>query len=145
MKLYKIIATMLCSILLLSACSTLTKEEYIDAVAKNENEAATSISKAEDMSLTLDERKLQIDKAIKTMRDTKEISPPDEFKSAHEEYKNYIDLATKEYEELKEKLNDEPIHKLLNYDKYNKAKEHQYNFQIGLGSEWKEKYLNEVK
>lgn len=144
MKLYKIIATMLCSILFLSACSTLTKEEYIDAIAKNENEAATNISKAGDKVLSFDERKTYIDKAIKIMRDTKEISPPDEFKSAHEEYKNYIDLATEEYEELKEKLNEEPIHKLLNIDKYNKAKEHQYNFQIGLGSEWKEKYLNKL-
>ncbi|MCU5656499.1 hypothetical protein OCF56_21715 [Bacillus mycoides] len=144
MKLHKVVITLLCSILFLSACSSLSKEEYIDTIAKNENEAAADISKAGDLSLTLDERKLQIDKAIKTMRDTKEISPPDEFKSAHEEYKSYVDLATKEFEKVKEKLNDEPLHKLLDEKTYNKAMEYNYNFKIALGSEWKEKFSNKI-
>ncbi|MDM5436149.1 hypothetical protein QUG28_26085 [Bacillus hominis] len=144
MKLHKVIITLICSILLLSACSSLTKEDYIDTIAKSENQAAADITKAGDLSLTLDERKRQIEKAINTMRDTKKISPPDEFKSAHEEYKNYVDLSIKEFERIKEKLNDEPIYKLLDEKTYNKAMEYNYNFKIALGSEWKEKFSNKI-
>ncbi|OXB95177.1 MULTISPECIES: hypothetical protein [Bacillus] len=144
MKLYKIIATMLCSILFLSACSTLTKEEYIDAVAKEENEAVASISKAEDMSLTLDERKTYIDKTIKAMQNAKKISPPDEFTSAHEEYKKYAELLTKEFEKVKEKLNDKSLYESLDKKTFDKMTEHEQNFRNALGSEWKEKYSNKL-
>lgn len=57
MKLSKNIAILLCNIILLSACSSLTKEEYIDAVAKEQVDVSEGLEKGDDKSLSIEERK----------------------------------------------------------------------------------------
>jgi len=148
MKLYKIIATMLCSILFLSACSTLTKEEYIDAVAKEQYDENGDIEKLDNKlnnkTLSVDEKIKHIEDYISNLKESQKISPPAEYKEAHEEYIKLKNLFIKMYEDKIEDLKNPSAE---NYLKRNHGKEldeyvqtHE-SFIEKLGEEGKKQFL----
>ncbi|HHK5565852.1 TPA: hypothetical protein ACQUHM_004732 [Bacillus thuringiensis] len=104
MKLRKVIATLLFPMLLLSACSTLTAEEYLDVVSKEEVDVSGGIEKGNDKSLSVAERKENIDKRISLLEDSKKLSAPSEWKDAHKEYVKKLDLEIENLEKAKKKL-----------------------------------------
>ncbi|WP_255290338.1 hypothetical protein [Bacillus cereus] len=104
MKLRKVIATILFPMLILSACSTLTEEEYLDAVAKEQVDVSGGIKKGNDKSLSITERKENIEKRISLLEDSKKLSAPSEFKDAHKEYVKQLELEMKNLEKAKENL-----------------------------------------
>lgn len=148
MKLFKIIATMLCSILFLSACSTLTKEEYIDAVAKERYDENGDLDKLEnklnDKALSVDEKAKHIEDFISNLKKSQKISPPAEFKDAHEEYVKLLDLDIKMYEDKIEDLKNPSAENYLkrnhgkDLDEYLKTDQ---SFSGKLGEEGKKQFL----
>jgi len=104
MKLRKVIATLLFPMLLLSACSTLTAEEYLDAVSNEEVDVSGGIEKGNDKSLSVAERKENIDKRLSLLEDSKKLSAPSEWKDAHKEYVKKLDLEIENLEKAKKKL-----------------------------------------
>ncbi|MFK4333474.1 hypothetical protein ABH955_004136 [Bacillus sp. RC240] len=106
MKLSKNIAILLCSIILLSACSSLTKEEYIDAVAKEQVDVSEGLEKGDDKSLSIEERKKYIEKRISLLKDSKKLSPPSEFKEAHKEYVKFLDIEIEQLEKAKKNISN---------------------------------------
>ncbi|MGR5997172.1 hypothetical protein ACT7DF_13925 [Bacillus cereus] len=104
MELRKVIATLLFPMLLLSACSTLTAEEYLDAVSKEEVDVSGGIEKGNDKSLSVAERKENIDKRLSLLEDSKKLSAPSEWKDAHKEYVKKLELEIENLEKAKKNL-----------------------------------------
>ncbi|WP_434182154.1 hypothetical protein [Bacillus thuringiensis] len=140
MKLRKVIATLLFPMIILSACSTLTEEEYLDAVAKEEVDVSGGIKKANDKSLSITERKENIEKRISLLEDSKKLSAPSEFKDAHKEYVKQLELEMKNLEKEKENLN-RTSSIFDNYSDKDKAVYDKYNnlFLEKLGVDAREK------
>lgn len=100
MKLYKIITAIMCFVVL-AACSV-SKEEYIEAIAKVGHESGEEMEKASDKSLSFNERKEHAEKAISLINKIQKINAPSEFKEAHEDYKKYSKMLINEINKMPE-------------------------------------------
>ncbi|MFI2801178.1 hypothetical protein ACH2G3_25380 [Bacillus cereus] len=140
MKLSKIITTLVFSILVLSACSSLTKEEYIDAVAKERNESGGELKKVDDTSLSVNERKKYIEKVISLNKDAKKLSVPSELKSAHKEYVKSLDLEIEKLEKTKENLSgNTSLFDEYNEEELERLQKYNENFEEKLGDDLRKK------
>ncbi|MCU4733645.1 hypothetical protein OCE56_25720 [Bacillus cereus] len=123
MKLYKIITAIMCFVVL-AACSV-SKEEYIEAIAKEGHESSEEMEKAMDKSLSFNERKEHAEKAISNINKTQKINAPSEFKEAHEDYKKYSNILINEINKMPEatgkttnmfeNTSEKDLDELLNY------------------------------
>ncbi|MCW4657489.1 hypothetical protein OOG41_28110 [Bacillus sp. AS_5] len=105
MKLQKVIVTLLCSVLFLVACSSLSKEDYLNAAAKESSNADGDLEKIDDNKLSIDEKKKYIENRVSILKETKNLSAPSEFKEVHKEYVKILDLEIKALEKAKGNLN----------------------------------------
>ncbi|PGM72450.1 hypothetical protein CN952_13215 [Bacillus cereus] len=105
MKLQKVIVTLLCSILFLVACSSLSKEDYLNAAAKESSNADEDFEKIGDYKLSIDEKKKYIENRVSILKETKNLAAPSEFKEVHKEYVKILDLEIKALEKAKGNLN----------------------------------------
>ncbi|PEF93950.1 hypothetical protein [Bacillus cereus] len=105
MKFQKVIVTLLCSILFLVACSSLSKEDYLNEAAKESINADEDLEKIDDNKLSIDEKKKYIENRVSILKEIKNLSAPSEFKEVHKEYVKILDLEIKALEKAKGNLN----------------------------------------
>ncbi|HDR7986901.1 TPA: hypothetical protein QCY63_005246 [Bacillus cereus] len=153
MNLIKITATALYFILFLSACSSAqndydfknNKDGYLEAIAEKEYSIDKELGEVEDTSISVDERKKYIDKAISIMKEAKTISAPSEFKTADKEYEKYLDLFVKLVDEAKGNLkNVTAVHDSFSKKDLEKLVKQFEAYEKSLGSDAKES-LNKKK
>ncbi|QEL71789.1 hypothetical protein DN399_27545 (plasmid) [Bacillus sp. AR4-2] len=104
MKLHKVIVTLLCSILFLVACSSLSKEDYLNGAAKESSNADGDLEKIDDNKPSVDDKKEYIENRVSILKETKKLNAPSEFKGVHKEYVKILDLEIKALEKAKGNL-----------------------------------------
>ncbi|HDR8053460.1 MULTISPECIES: hypothetical protein [Bacillus] len=154
MNLIKIKVTALCFVLFLSACSPAQndydfkndKDGYLEAVAEKEYLINKELEEVEDTSISVDERKKYIDKAISIMKEAKKISAPSEYKTADKEYEKYLDLFAKLVDEAKGNLkNVTAVHKSFSEKDLEKLVKQYEAFEKSLGSDAKESLIKKQR
>lgn len=154
MNLIKIKMTALCFIIFFSACSSAQndydykndKDGYLEAIAKKEYEIDKELKEVEDTSISVDERKKYVDKAISIMKEAKKISPPSEFKTADKEYEEYLDLFAKLVDEAKGSLkNVTAVHESFSEKDLEKLVKQIEAYEKSLGSDAKESLIKKKR